>query len=122
MGNFCLATLRKDGFVSLRTPEKAMGPGYMLTRPLLCPGGKLHVNARSGRDGFVRCAVRDADGVQDGDWLDGWNFQDGQPFSGDSTDAVLRWKAKRNFNSLKGRAIRLHFWFQDAELFSFWFE
>jgi len=122
VGNFCLATLRKDGFVSLGTPEKAIGPGYMLTRPLLCPGGRLHVNARTRKDGLIRVAVRDGDGVRDGCWLEGWNFEDGQPFSGDSIDALVQWKGKKSFNALKGQAVRLHFWLQDAELFSFWFE
>ena len=67
-------------------------------------------------------AVRSGEGVEDGDWLDGWNFEDGRPFTGDSTNGVLEWNDKERFDSLKGRPIRLHFWLQDAELFSFWFE
>ena len=57
-GNLCLATLRRDGFVSL----DATAEGYMLTRPLFCPGGRLHINARTAPDGFVRVAVRRGDG------------------------------------------------------------
>jgi len=117
-----LATLRRDGFVSLGTPEGAMGPGYMLTRPLLCPGAKLRVNARTRKDGFMRVAVRSGNGIEDGCWLEGWNFQHGQPFSGDAIDAALAWKGKVSFDSLKGQSVRLHFWLKDAELFSFWFE
>ena len=117
-GNFCLATLRKDGFVSLDSP----GDGYMLTKPLACPGGRLHVNADAGHDGFVRVAVRRGDGVKDGIWLEGWNFADGLPFSGDSVDGVPGWNGGKDYGALKGRAIRLEFWIHKAALYSFWFD
>ncbi len=133
---FNLATLRKDGFVSLDTP----GTGYMLTRPLSCPGGRLQINAKTKPGGFIRVAVRNGDGVKDGEWLDGWRFDcaapryykegataqrgegEGPVFTGDSTAAVLEWKGKANFDSLKGRSIRLHLWMQNAELYSFFFD
>ena len=116
-----LATLRRDGFVSLGTPEVGPGPGYMLTRPLACPGGKLHINARTEAGGLVRVAVRSGDGAADGDWLDGWNFEDGAPFTGDAIDATVGWTGHENFDRLEGRSIRLHFWLQKADLYSFWF-
>ncbi len=112
-----LATLRRDGFVSLFTP----GLGYMLTKPLLCPGNRLHINAQTEKEGYIRVAVRDGDGVDDGEWLDGWDFEDGPVFTGDTTDTVLEWKQK-DFNTLKGRSIRLHFWLHKARAFSFWFQ
>ncbi|MFB3902390.1 MAG: hypothetical protein ACE15E_02970 [Acidobacteriota bacterium] len=116
--SLCLATLRRDGFISLDAPST----GYMLTKPLLCSGGKLHVNARVKPGGFVRVAVRRGDGEKDGDWLTGWNYDQGPEFVNDSTDAVLNWKAQPDFDELKGRPIRLHFWLRQAELYSFWFD
>jgi len=116
-GEFCLATLRKDGFVSLDTP----GTGYMLTKPLLCPGGKLHINAKTEPGGFIRVAVRRGDGVNDGDWLEGWDYQSGAIFSGDKTDATVPWNGKEDFGLLKDQAIRLHFWMEKAQLYSFWY-
>jgi hypothetical protein len=117
-GHFCLATLRKDGFVSLDAPEQ----GYILTKPLLAPGGKLHMNARVRPGGFVRVAVRRGDGVKDGNWIDGWGYDEGTIFAGDSTDAAVEWKGKADFAELKGKSIRLHFWLWNSELYSFWFE
>ncbi|PYV17328.1 MAG: hypothetical protein DMG07_06120 [Acidobacteria bacterium] len=114
---FCLATLRRDGFVSLDTP----GTGYMLTRPLLCPGGKLRINARTDPGGFIRVAVRRGDGDADGQWLRGWYFDDGPVFSGDATDAVLAWNNAPDLSRLKDRTIRLHFWMEKAQLYSFGF-
>ena len=122
LGNFCLATLRKDGFVSLGTTGFSEHPGYMLTRPMLCPGGRLRINAKTQAGGAVRVAVRSGDGIQDGEYLDGWNFEDMPAFTGDSTDFVLDWNGKPNFEALKGESIRLHFWFDNAELYSFHFE
>ena len=116
--HFCLATLRMDGFVSLDAPDE----GYMLTKPLFCPGGKLHINARTKPGGFIKVAARRGDGVNDEDWPGGWYFEDGPFFSGDSTGTALEWKAKADFASLKGESIRLHFWMNQAELYSFWFE
>ena len=72
----------------------------------------------------MRVAVRRGDGEQDGNWLQGWTFDEGDDFvfSGDSTDAMLRWEMKESFDSLKGQSIRLHVWMMKAALYSFWFE
>ena len=117
-GEFCLAILRKDGFVSLDTP----GTGYMLTKPLLCPGGRLHINAKTEPGGFIRVAVRRGDGVNDGEWLEGWGYESGVVFSGDKVDATVPWHEKKDFGELKDQAIRLHFWMEKAQLYSFWYD
>lgn len=122
IGNFCLATLRKDGFVSRGTLGYSDWPGYMLTRPLSCPGGRLRINARTAPGGSIRVAVRSGDGGQDGEYLEVWNFEDMSGFTGDSTDFALEWNGKPTFDSLKGESVRLHFWFDNAELYSFRFE
>lgn len=122
ISNFCLATIRKDGFVSRGTLGFSESPGYMLTRPILCPGGNLRLNAKTLPSGSIRVAVRNGDGAQDGDYLDGWNFEDMPIFAGDSTDFELELNGKFGFAELEGRSIRLHFWFDNAELYSFRFE
>ncbi|MBM3933439.1 MAG: hypothetical protein FJ319_03915 [SAR202 cluster bacterium] len=121
-GNFCLATIRKDGFVSLGTLGESEHPGYMLTKPLLCPGGKLRINAKTAPGGRILVAVRDGNGVQDGNWFEGWNFEDMKPFAGDNTSHVFEWNGHANFDAFKGKSVRLHFWMENAEMYSFWFE
>jgi hypothetical protein len=116
--SLCLATLRQDGFVSLDAPKE----GYVLTKPLLMPGGKLHLNAQTEPGGFIRVALRRGDGVNDGDWIDGWNYEQARDFNGDSTNATVAWKDGADLTALKGRAVRLHFWLNRAQLYSFWFE
>ncbi len=118
--NACLATLRKDGFVSL---DNAAGrDGYMLTKPLECPGGKLHVNARTGKEGLVKVAIRRGDGELDGEWTPEWDYDANVPVAGDSTDHAVNWTDQESLDALKGKAVRVHFWLRDAELFSFWFD
>ena len=57
-----------------------------------------------------------------GEWLEDWGYEDGTIFSGDRVDHRVGWKSGMSLNSLKGTSIRLHFWMQDAELYSFRFE
>ena len=81
-------------------------------------GGKLHINASTQAGGLVRVAVRSGDGAADGDWLEGWNFEHGAPFTGDAT---VGWPDQENFRRLEDRSIRLHCWLQKADLYSFGF-
>ena len=94
----------------------------MLTRPLAYPGGKLHVNARTESDGFIRVAVREGEGVRDGEWHEAFRFEQSTPFTGDSLDHVLTWEGAQTLESFPSRTLRLHFWMEKAQLFSFWFE
>ena len=115
----CLSTLRRDGFVSI---DAGADGGYMLTRPLAYPGGKLHINAKTGADGFIKAAVREGDGVRDGEWPKGYRFEDSVSFSGDSLDHELTWGGADTLDSFPSKTLRLHFWMEYAELYSFWFE
>lgn len=117
---FCLATLRKDGFVSIDSVDDR--DGHLLTRPMECPGGKLHINARTRADGFVKVAVRGGEGESDGERLPEWGQGANVPFSGDSIDHVVNWKGQENLEAFAGKAVRLQFRLKQAELYSFWFE
>ena len=55
----CLATLRKDGFVSLRAGNDE---GELITRPLLVTGRELRVNVK----GPLKVEVQDRDGTNRG--------------------------------------------------------
>lgn len=116
----CLATLRRDGFVSV---DAGADGGYMLTRPLALPpdAGRLHINARTAPDGFIRVAVREAEGVRDGEWPEAWRFDRAVPFSGDRLDHVVAWEHGNTLDAFGARTVRLHFWLENAELYSFRF-
>ena len=120
LNHFCLATLQRDRFVSI-----SAGPdgGYMLTRPMAYLGGKLHINARTNAQGFIRVAIREAQGTRDGEWPETWRFDDCTPFAGDSLDHVVTWHDHGpQLEEFPADVLRLHFWLENADLFSFWFE
>ncbi len=116
--SLCLATLRRDGFVSLDAPEN----GNILTKPIECPGGKLRINAKTRKGGSIRVAIRRGDGEHDGERLQNRSYENCVPFTGDGLDAGVTWKGKPNLNDLTGKAIRIEFLLENAELYSFWIE
>ncbi len=117
--NVCLGRLRKDGFVSIDAGEDG---GFMLTKPLKYPGGQLHINARTNDSGFIRVSIREGHGVRDGEWPEAWHFDQVVPFTGDSLDETIQWRHGKTLETFPSQTLRLHFWMEQAELFSFWFE
>ena len=109
--------MKRDRFVAI---SAGINGGYMLTKPLSCPPGKLHINGRTNHDGFIRVAIREGEGVRDGEWPENWRFDTSIPFKGDSLDHSMLWEGDRGLTSFSGKTIRLHFWLEDAELYSFW--
>ena len=100
-----MASLRRDGFVSLEAADQ----GSMLTRPIRHPGGRLHINARTEKGGSVRVAVRRSDGEYDGMRFDEWSGDRCRTFSGDSMNHTVAWEGSTDPASLKDQAIRLEF-------------
>jgi hypothetical protein len=106
-----LATVRKEGLVSLRGPRN--GGGVVVTRKLRWPGGHLVVNA-DARGGEMKVRVSDSGREP----LDGFDYRDCRPFTGDSTSHVVRW-GDRTAESLKGRVVRLEFLLTGVDLYTF---
>ena len=113
----CLGTLRRDGFVSLDSPRE----GWALTAPLRYPGGKLHLNARTASDGFIQVAIREGEGIRDGEWPEEWSLDYTTDFVGDSLNHQVNWKGQKDLSCWKGKTIRLEFRMLRSELYSFCF-
>jgi hypothetical protein len=106
-----VAKIRKEGFVSIRTPDVG---GLIVTKLINWPGGNLNVNCSVPR-GEMR--VRVSDLKRHG--IDGFDFNDCQAFTGDSTAHQVEWKT-RSLDELKGSPIRLEFYFSSAaDIYSF---
>ena len=116
--HLCLGTLRRDGFVSWDAPRE----GWALTAPLRCPGGKLHINAATAADGVVQVAIREGEGVRDGEWPQAWSLDYATDFTGDQINHEVNWKGQQDLSPWKGETIRLEFRLVKASLYSFWFE
>jgi hypothetical protein len=110
-GGIGLATLRREGFVSLRGPA---GGGVVCTRVVHWPGGDLAVNYAC--QGGGRLTVRVSDPLRKP--LPGFDHADCLPLEGDSTRQVVRWRGAAA-NDLAGRDVRLEFFVQNCDMYSF---
>lgn len=110
-----LATIRKEGFVSLRGPRHG---GVVCTRRIRWPNGRLIVNcdadSLAGKPGELRVRVVDSSRRP----LPGFDYEDSVPFSGDSTAHEMKWNDRR-IDELKGRVVRLEFLLTNADLYTF---
>lgn len=112
-GAIYLAKLRRDGFVSMRA---GLETGLVETRAVNFEGGKLFINATIS--GQLKVEIFGPTGVAA---LDGWEKSKCTPVTGDQLKAEVVWPGK-DLAELKGKPVRLRFWLEKADLYSFWFE
>ncbi|MEE2658636.1 MAG: hypothetical protein VX733_09050 [Candidatus Latescibacterota bacterium] len=102
-----LATIRRDGFVSVEAGEVQ---GELLTHP--CDlSGALHVNASTRPGGWVEAEVTDDRGLL----LESWRSA---RFTGNATAVQLEFAG--DLDDLADRDLRLRFRLYRANLFSYW--
>jgi len=106
-----LAKLRLDGFVSLDASDEG---GTLLTKPILCEGGQLTVNA-DAHGGTVAVAVLNEYGSHHEDM----RMIDCAVLDTDSVHHRVTWRDRASLDHLRGKTIRLKFYVQSANLFSF---
>ena len=109
-GAIGLATLRKDGFVSL---DAGSGAGVVTTRLLTNLEGELRLNADAGA-GEIRVEVLD----RTGEILPGYGRDECRPMSEDGIDFPVRWRAHEKLPR-SPEPLRLRFVLTRASLFSF---
>jgi len=115
-----LIKFRKEGFVSIQSDPRGQ-ESYVITRPILWPGGELVINAdaKSLAKGwiskpYVKVAVSDLHRKL----YEGFTYNDSVPFNGDAVRHTMKWKNAR-MNTLKGKLVRLEFALKHADLFAF---
>lgn len=96
--------------ISLRGPRDG---GVIITRKIHWQGERLLLNADANR-GKLKVRISNAKRKV----LGGFDYDDCIAFNSDSVQHEVRWK-KNSIDSLKGRIIRLEFFLQDADLFTF---
>lgn len=107
-GAICLASLRRDGFISLDAGERG---GVLVTEPFVGIGTSLHVNLDAAR-GEVRVEVLD-EGRRP--------LATSAPMVGDLADGELRW-VEGSLAQVRGRAVSLRFTLRRARVYSYWIE
>ena len=119
-----LATLRRDGFVSMDwrpedgRPRRILSPGQsagtLTTRTLRFDGGHLFINADLG-EGRLRVEVLGRDGRV----LAPFTHDACVPVAGDGTRLAVRWKAG-SLADLAGQPVRFRFSLTHGRLYAFW--
>ena len=104
-----LATLRLDGYASLK-PEES--DGMMVTKPFKLKGANVAVNADV--KGTVRLEVLDENDKP----IDGFTTEEAKPIIGDHLRARATWASKSDVNELQGQQIKLKIALEDAQLYS----
>lgn len=107
-----LATLRRDGFVSMNAGD--MG-GTLTTRPVSFRGRHLFVNVDSVQ-GELRVEVLD----EKGGTIAPFAAAACIPVRADNTLQEIRWNGVADLSTLAGRAVRFRFHLRAGALYSFW--
>jgi len=118
-----VATLRRDGFVSLdattdRLPRAAgfaPRPRSITTRPVRFSGSRLFVNAAID-GGELRAEVIDKDGRA----IDRFAASRCTPVTADSTRAAVTWSGGASLADLANQPVRFRFHLRGGRLYSFW--
>ena len=108
-------TLRTDGFASVHAGADS---GEMVTRPLRFAGKELVINYSTSAGGSVRVEIQDESGTP----IPGFSLADSQGLVGDTIEQQVRWKNGSDVSSLAGKAVRLRFVMQEADLFAIQFQ
>ena len=107
-----LATLRRDGFVSMAADGT---PRSLTTRPLRFSGKRLFVNVDSAA-GEMRVEVLRANN----EVVDGFSADDCLPLRVNNTLAGVHWRGGDDLSGLAGQPVKFRFRLRDARLFAFW--
>ena len=107
----CLATLRKDGFVSLTAGPKS---GSLITKPFTAAGGELLLNVEVHEGGEAKVEVLE----EDRNHLPGFGLTDSRRLQGTSIAQAARWNSGAHWKQLAGRTIRLRIILRNADLYS----
>lgn len=106
-----LATLRVDGFCSMRAGQTE---GWFISRREAFREPAVTLNARTGADGYVRAEILDRRNRV----VPGFSMAECLPVTGNFTDAVLRWRTPRLPEPVAGD-YKLRFRLKNAEIFSY---
>lgn len=108
-----LATLRRDGFVSVNSGKNE---GYLTTEPIIFDGNYLWINT-DVRNGKIWVEILDEYGQP----IEGFTKKDCIPVQKvNSTKTQIQWKKQASTGFLAGRKVRFRFHLTNGDLYSFW--
>lgn len=124
-GHWSTATWRRDGFVSLESPDE----GGFTTIPITFQGSRLTVNAWTRFGGEIRFELADASPEHMGRFgegkpaesataIPGRSFDACDPFTGDSVSHTVTWNGEADISQWATRPVRLRVRMRRARLYA----
>lgn len=110
----CLATMRRDGFVSF---DAGTEEGVVTTAPFSWEGKHLLLNADAA-GGEIRCELLGAGGQP----LPGYAKRNSIPLAEDHARQQATWQGEERIPAHCDRPVQLRFRLRNAKLYSYWFE
>lgn len=107
----CLATLRKDGFVSLTAGDET---GEVITKPFVATGDQLLLNVDVHDNGSTRVEVLD----ENRNAIRGFDLAGSNIPGGQSTEQTVDWSGDAEWSQLSGRNVRLRIQLSNADLYA----
>lgn len=107
-----LATLRRDGFVSMQTNSE----GFLTTRVVIFSGAYFFINADIPDDGEIRVEILD----ENNNVINGYGKVDCIPMKENNTRYRIQWKGHDNLSELKNKPVHFRFLVKKGEIYSFW--
>ncbi len=111
-GAIGLATLRLDGFCSMRAGTEG---GWLIARRERLSSPRVSINAVTAPGGSIRAEILDLDSSV----IPGFSSEQCVPFQGDSVRHVLRWADAEFPAAIKDRVKQIKFYLSRAELYSY---
>ncbi len=111
-GAIGLATLRIDGFCSMKAGSRE---GWMVSRREMFRIPRVHINARTARDGYIVAEILDRTNTP----IKGFTRADCKPFTGDSLCHTIEWKTKEFSKDWLQPCKKLRFFLKSADLYSY---
>lgn len=109
----CLATLRKDGFVSLAARDNT---GQVVTKPFVATGARLllNVDVHDGGEAVVEVLDENEKPIR------GFELNNSSPLRGQSVEQTVGWSEEAKWSQLSGRKVRLRIQLRNADLYALW--
>lgn len=110
------ASWRRDGFVSLHNEE--YNTGVITTKSFIFKGKKLLLNAALFPTGKLKIEVLDDSDKA----IPGFALSDARAITGDHLSVVAGWQRGTDISTLEGKEIKLRFYLDGGDIYSYWFE
>ncbi|MEJ7826745.1 MAG: hypothetical protein WKF91_01065 [Segetibacter sp.] len=115
-GRIAKAKWRRDGFVSLYNDGD--DTGFVTTKVISFDGNELKVNAKVNAGGSLKVEILDTLDKP----IEGYKLTQAQAITGDQYSKVVTWQDGSTLEKLLGRKVKLRFYLDGGNLFSYWIE